>query len=157
MTLEVVLTSAQEAVLDGARTAALATRSPEGHPRLVPICFVLGDGNDEFGRLLLYTPLDQKPKVSTDPHQLARVRDLLILPEVTLLVEHWDEDWANLGWVRLYGTAQLLEPEPDEVEEHAAAIVKLRKKYAQYRDMALDERPVIRIAILRVVSWSASG
>jgi PPOX class probable F420-dependent enzyme len=154
--MAVEISESERRLIEGARTASLATRSPEGFPRLVPICFALTGQRDDLGRLLLYTPLDQKPKRSADPHDLARVRDLLILPEVTLLVEHWEEDWTQLAWARMYGTAELLEPEPHEVEEHLAAIATLREKYPQYRDMALEGRPVIRVAIRRVVSWSAT-
>src|SRR3954468_23672748 len=84
------------------RTATLATLDPEGQPRLVPICFVVG-ADDRMGRALVYTPIDEKPKASPDPRRLARVRDLLILPAATLLVDRWDEDWSRLAWVRLYG------------------------------------------------------
>src|SRR3954468_21491785 len=74
-----ILSPAQQAFVAARRTATLATLDPEGQPRLVPICFVLG-GDDRMGRPLVYTPIDEKPKASADPKQLARVRDLLILP-----------------------------------------------------------------------------
>ncbi len=77
-----------------ARRAVLATRDPSGGSRLVPICHVLilVDGAPN-----LYTPLDEKPKASPDPLALARVRDLLARPDVTLLVDRWSEDWTRLG------------------------------------------------------------
>jgi PPOX class probable F420-dependent enzyme len=131
--------------------------SAEGRPRLVPICFVVRDGFDTFGRLRIYTPLDEKPKRNADPRRLARVRDLLILPEVTLLVDRWDEDWTKLAWLRAYGTGELLEPQPHERDEHASMVVALRQKYPQYLDHDLDGRPVIRIAVDRVVAWDASA
>ena len=82
----------------------LATIAPDGRPRLVPICFVL-----DPVRPVLYTPLDEKPKRSrTSP--LARVRDILADPRVTVLVDRWDEDWEQLAWVRCHGHATLLEP-----------------------------------------------
>ena len=100
-------------------------------------------------------PIDEKPKQSDDPRQLQRVQDLLILPEVTLLVDRWAEDWSKLAWLRLYGRGEILEPEPREVEEHAAAIAALREKYEQYRTHRLEERPIIRLTIERVRSWGA--
>ena len=39
--------AAERAFLESARTATLATIAPDGVPRLVPICFVVGD--DEPG------------------------------------------------------------------------------------------------------------
>jgi PPOX class probable F420-dependent enzyme len=152
MPAEPVLSPIQRGFLSASRRAVLATTSPDGRPRLVPICFVVGD-DDSRGAPRLYSPLDEKPKRSADPHDLARVHDLLVLPEVTLLVDRWSEGWDELGWLRLYGRGILLEPEPHEREEHAAAVAALREKYPQYRDQAIDARPVIRMTMDRVVSW----
>jgi PPOX class probable F420-dependent enzyme len=148
-----VLTAEERAFVAAGRRATLATTAPDGRPRLVPICFVLGDGVDPIGRPLLYTPLDQKPKRTDQLRSLARVRDLLVLPDASLLVDRWDEDWTHLGWVRLYGRGELLEPEPREVEEHAAAVEALRAKYPQYRAQSLEDRPIIRVTIDRALSW----
>jgi hypothetical protein len=57
--------------------------------------------------------------------------------------------------VRAYGTGEILEPQPHEREEHATAVAALREKYAQYRDQALEDRPIIRIALTRATSWGA--
>ena len=151
------LSAPEAAFLAAARTATMATIAPDGRPRLVPICFVLSvpEGGAGAERPIVYTPLDEKPKRSADTRALARVRDLLVLPEVTLLAERWDEDWSRLAWLRAYGTAELLEPESRERSEHAAALAALREKYSQYRDQRLEERPVIRILLTRTVSWGA--
>jgi PPOX class probable F420-dependent enzyme len=138
-----------------AREAVLATRGTDGLPRLVPICFVLAHAADAIGRPVIHTPIDEKSKSTTDPHQLQRVKDLLVLPDATLLVDRWDEDWSKLAWVRLYGRGEILEPEPREVEEHRGAIAALRAKYAQYRDHRLEDRPIIRITVDSVRSWGA--
>ena len=135
-----------------ARSATLATIRASGRPRLVPICFVVGaDGPD--GRPRLYSALDEKPKRSSDPHDLARVRDVLILPEATILIERWSEDWSRLGWLRLDCRAEILEPEPHEVAEHAAAIRELRAKYPQYASHRLEDRPVLRFTVDAAASW----
>jgi len=147
-----ILSPEQRRFLDGARSATLATTSPSGRPRLVPICYVTG-AEDRLGRLLLYSPLDEKPKRSPDPHDLARVQDLLVLPEVSLLVDRWSEDWSRLAWLRLHGRGELLEPEPHEREEHVAAVVALRAKYPQYAGQDLEHRPIIRMTIDRALSW----
>ena len=150
-----ILTPEQRAFLDQARTATLATVRPAGGARLVPICFALSP-DDDAGRPILYTPLDEKPKRSADVHDLARVKDILVLPEVALLVDRWDEDWSRLAWLRLYGTAELLEPQPHEVNEHALAVELLRKQYAQYATHALEQRPMIRIRVDRALGWTAT-
>jgi coenzyme F420-0:L-glutamate ligase/coenzyme F420-1:gamma-L-glutamate ligase len=150
---EPILTDAERAFVSGARRAVLATIRPDGEPRLVPVCFVLTGEPDAQGRPILYSPVDEKPKASTDPHRLGRIKDLLVLPAVTLLVDRWSEDWVQLAWVRLTGRGVLLEPEPRERAEHDAAIVALRAKYLQYADHDLEGRPIIRVTIDRVQSW----
>jgi len=148
-----MLTDRERAFLAQARRAVIATIRPDGEPRLVPVCFVLAPGPDDMGRPILYSPIDEKPKASTDPHRLGRVQDLLVLPAVTLLMDRWSEDWARLAWIRLSGRGVLLEPERREREEHAAAIAALRSKYRQYATHDLEHRPIIRIAIDRVQRW----
>jgi PPOX class probable F420-dependent enzyme len=149
---EPILSPVERAFLAAARRAVLATIDPDGQPRLVPICHVVGD-DDKLGRPLLYTPIDDKPKTTPNPRQLSRMRDLLILPAATILADRWDEDWTRLGWLRVYGRAEILEPQPHEVEEHARAVAALRAKYAQYADHRLEDKPIIRIAIDRVRAW----
>jgi PPOX class probable F420-dependent enzyme len=153
MNREPVLSPEERAFVASARRATLATTDPHGMPRLVPVCFVLGEAGDRLGRPLLYTPIDEKPKASADPKRLARVRDLLVLPEAVLLADRWDENWTRLGWVRLYGRGEILEPQPHEREEHARAVETLRAKYAQYREQRIEDRPIIRITITEARSW----
>jgi PPOX class probable F420-dependent enzyme len=150
-----ILTDPERDFLRAERRATLATTAADGRPRLVPICFVLADRDDNRGRPLLYTPLDEKAKKDPDPRTLARVRDILVLPEVTLLVDRWDEDWSRLAWVRLYGHGELLEPQPHERAEHAEAVRTLREKYPQYQDQAIDSRPIIRVSCDRAITWGA--
>jgi PPOX class probable F420-dependent enzyme len=147
-----MLDARSRAFLAAARTATLATIAPSGRPRLVPICFTVGP-DAAGGRPRLYSPLDDKPKQDDDPHELARVRDILVLPEATLLIDHWSEDWTRLGWIRLDTRAELIEPEPREEAEHAAAIVALRAKYPQYAEHGLEGRPILRFTVIRLVSW----
>jgi PPOX class probable F420-dependent enzyme len=113
-----VLTPAERALLEAARTATLATIGPTGRPRLVPVCFVVtGDS--------VFTPIDAKPKTVADPLSLARVRDIRERPAVTLLVDRWSEDWAELAWLRVEGRASV-------VASTAAVVAALRAKYPQY-------------------------
>ncbi|MEA2622093.1 MAG: hypothetical protein QOH61_1003 [Chloroflexota bacterium] len=152
---EPVLTEAQHAFFSEQRRAVLATTSPDGRARLVPVCFWLSPDVDARGRAILYTPIDEKAKTTTEPRQLARVRDILVLPEVTLLVDRWSETWSELAWLRAYGVGEMVEPQPHEAEEHARVVEALREKYPQYREHALESRPLIRVAVDHVVSWGA--
>jgi PPOX class probable F420-dependent enzyme len=101
-------------------------------------------------RPTLYTPLDEKPKNVSDVHELARVRDIAADRRVTVLIDRWDEDWAQLAWVRMAGSALLMEPGSNE---HLAIVRALREKYEQYRAHDLETCPIIAIAIERVTSW----
>ena len=65
------------------------------------------------------------------------------------MVDHYEEDWSRLWYILVTGHAELL-LEGDEREQ---AIVKLREKYQQYRDMDIDMNPVIKITPDKVVSW----
>ena len=147
------LTPAQARLIDDARVAVLATQGPDGEPRLVPITFA---ATAESTGLIIYTPLDEKPKSVTDPRRLARVRDILARPHVSVLVNNWSEDWRQLSWLRLAGRATLVEPGIDESAEHGRAVALLRARYEQYEQQRLDRRPVIRIEVHRVTGWSAT-
>ena len=76
-----------------ARVARLATISPDGRPHLVPVVFVL-DGQT------LYSAVDAKPKRSRRLRRLANARER---PDVTVLVDHYEDDWGRLWWVSLRG------------------------------------------------------
>ena len=152
MTSTAVISEAERLFLAEARTATLATIAPDGAPRLVPVCFALADDAD-----VLHSPLDDKPKRVGDPHELARVRDILVRPDVSLLVHHWSEDWSALGWLRLDGRAALIEPAELASPEHGVAVAALRARYPQYASHALEHRPIIRIVIERHRSWGNLG
>ena len=144
-----VLGPSERAFLATARRGTLATIAPDGTPRLVPVCFVLDPVHG-----VIHSPLDEKPKTTDDPYALARVRDLLARPTVSLLVDRWDEDWRRLGWVRCVGHAGLVEPVDPA---HEAAVRALRDKYPPYLAQRIDERPLIRIELDRVSSWGDLG
>lgn len=142
------------AFLGTARRATLATIAASGRPRLVPICFVVLDGSVD-DPLRLVSPIDDKPKATADWRSLARVRDILARPTATLLVDRWSEDWTRLGWLRLECRAEVIDRAPSNATERASAIAALRAKYPQYREHALEDRPLLRFAAERIVSWGA--
>jgi PPOX class probable F420-dependent enzyme len=139
----VILTPAERDLLTDARRATLATIATDGRPRLVPICFVSTED-------VLWSPIDEKPKAVDDPRQLARIRDITRDPRVTLLVDRWSEDWADLAWLRIEGRAEL-------VTSADGVVQALRARYPQYADHDLEHRPMLRIAIDRATSWFASA
>jgi PPOX class probable F420-dependent enzyme len=139
------------------RRATLATIAPDGRPRLVPCCYALRSVASASVDVL-WIPLDEKPKRLDDPHDLARVRDIRRDARVSVLVDRWSEDWGRLAWVRLEGVAALVEVAGEGGDADRAAILRaLRDRYPQYRDHALEGRPLIRIDIERISGWRARG
>jgi PPOX class probable F420-dependent enzyme len=136
------MTPAERRYLAAARVGRLATADGEGHPHVVPVCFALHEGR-------VVSALDEKPK-DAPPGELRRVRDLRENSRVALVVDHYAEDWDRLGWVQVRGTASVVDPGAGGHEE---AIAVLREKYDQYRDHAIEERPVVRIDPGHTVSW----
>jgi PPOX class probable F420-dependent enzyme len=122
-----------------ARVAHLATADSGGEPLVVPICFVF-DGKEFF------SPIDEKPKRTT---RLRRLRNISENPQVCLVVDHYEEDWRHLAYVLVRGTAKIL----TRGDRHRRAVRLLRRKYPQYRTMALDERPVIAIKPKQFRIW----
>jgi PPOX class probable F420-dependent enzyme len=106
-------------LVEAARVARLATIDPDGRPHLVPIVFAL-DGDT------LYSAVDAKPKRT---RTLRRIENARARPDVTVLVDHYEEDWSRLWWVRLRGRARVL----DSGEETERALGLLADKYPQYR------------------------
>jgi len=94
--------------------ARLATTDPDGRPHLVPIVFAV-DGDT------LYSAVDDKPKRS---RTLRRIENARARPDVTILVDHYEEDRRRLWWIRLRGRARVL----DECEERERALALLREK-----------------------------
>lgn len=134
------------AFLHRARVARLATASADGEPHVIPVCFVF-DGTS------LYSAIDSKPKRVAVP-RLRRLRNLRANPRASLIVDHYEEDWARLRYVLVTGRAEILEAGPDRER----ALVLLGEKYPQYRAMAdFGQGPVIRLIPDRVASWRGSG
>ncbi len=147
------LSREHRALLVTERRATLGTVAADGRPRLVPCCFAMGI---EEGVVVIDTPIDAKPKASTDAMRLARVRDIRRDPRVTLLLDRWDEDWDRLTWLRVEGTARLLLPwAPRDADAHRSALTALRTRYPQYREQRLEGLPVIRITPERITGWVA--
>jgi PPOX class probable F420-dependent enzyme len=126
--------------LASARVGHLATVRPDGRPHVVVCCFALeGDR--------LWTAVDAKPKATTRLQRLVNVR---AHPWASLLVDHYEEDWGGLWWVRVDGAATVL----DRGGEYERALAALVSKYAQYAD-APPGGPVIALAAERWRGWAA--
>jgi PPOX class probable F420-dependent enzyme len=130
-----------QARVAASRVARLATTERGKPPHLVPICYAVeGD--------VLYSAVDEKPKYSKRLKRLANIR---ADPPVTVLVDHYEEDWSRLWWVRLRGEARVLEEGP----ERERGLALLVEKYEQYRAHA-PTGPVIAVDVGEWRGWSAA-
>jgi len=127
--------------LEEAPVARLATVGAEGKPHVVPITFAVDADT-------VYFAVDAKPKRTSD---LKRLRNIAANPAVSVLVDHYEQDWDRLWWVRGDGTARVVE---DRVRTERALDLLVRK-YAQYRD-ARPPGPVVAITIERMTGWAAN-
>ncbi len=135
------------AILQSFRIGHLATADATAVPHLVPICFVY-DGQ------VVYTAIDHKPKRATG-YRMKRIRNMLENPQVTFLVDHYEEDWLQLSYVMIQGKAEILESGP----ERQRALVLLEDKYPQYRErqLAQDTGLVIKIVPDSIRHWAWAG
>jgi PPOX class probable F420-dependent enzyme len=93
------------------------------------------------------TAVDHKPKRTT---RLQRLENVRRNPLVTLLVDHYAEDWTALWWVRAGGHAEVVDhPEHDLIDALVA-------KYDQYREVP-PAGPAIVITVTDLTGWAASG
>jgi PPOX class probable F420-dependent enzyme len=116
--------------------ARLSTVRPDGGPHVVPIVFALVDDT-------VYSAVDAKPKRSRDLQRLANVR---AEPRCALLVDHYEDDWRRLWWVRADGCGEVV----DEPSGSHPGIRALMARFPRY----LDDPPAGPLLVVTVARWS---
>ena len=128
-------------LLGAARVATLATIRADGRVDLVPVTFAFDDR-------VVVTAIDHKKKSTTELKRLDNIRQF---PEVTLLVDHYDDqDWKQLWWVRVRGRAKVHQSGKD----YDRALDLLSDRYSQYE----EKRPkgaAIVIERTEITGWKA--
>ncbi len=122
--------------------ARLATVRPDGAPHVVPVVFALVGGT-------VYSAVDAKPKRTTRLQRLANVR---AEPRCALLVDHYEDDWSRLWWVRADGTAAVV----DEPPASHPGLVALAERHVQYREQP-PSGPLLVITIRQWSGWSSTA
>ncbi len=120
-----------------ARAGHLATVTPAGRPHVVVCCFAFDDSGET-----VWSAVDGKPKSTT---ALQRLRNVAATPLASLLVDHYDDDWTQLWWVRVDGAARVL----GGGAERDRALDALSAKYDQYR----EQRPTGPVIALDIATW----
>src|SRR5947208_17170699 len=124
-----------------AKVARLATVGAGGKPHVVPITFAVeGD--------TIYFAVDAKPKRTTD---LRRLRNIAANPSVCMLADHYEEDWTRLWWVRVDGTARIVE----DAARAGRGLDLLAARYPQYQ-RARPQGAVVAISIDRISGWASA-
>jgi PPOX class probable F420-dependent enzyme len=124
-----------------ARVARLATVNPGLGVDVVPVTYALLEGDR------LVSIVDQKPKSTT---RLRRLANIAAHPEVTVLVDHYEDDWERLWWVRMRGRAEVIA----DGDAFAEALAALTDRYPQYVD-APPPGPVVSVAVAEWSGWRA--
>jgi PPOX class probable F420-dependent enzyme len=127
-----------------ARVARLATVTAAGAPHLVPITFALLDEST------IVTAVDAKPKRTA---ALRRLDNIAANPAVSVLADHYSDDWSELWWVRADGTARVVGAGESRAGRRASAIDALAARYAAYRDQSPDGALIV-ITVARWSGWS---
>ena len=138
-----IFTPRERELVDAAQVARLGTMRTDGRPHLVPVTFAL-HGSTEIG-----TAVDHTPKRSA---RLQRLRNIEANAEVCLLVDHYEDNWSGLWWVRVDGIARVVRDEP----ERSALADALVCKYDAYADRP-PAGPVIAIDVVTVSSWQVEA
>ncbi len=138
------LTEDQHLFVTQHRIGRLATADRQGHPHVIPVCYAFEDAT-------FYIALDAKPK-RVEPAQLKRVRNILENPRAALVIDRYSDDWSQLAYLLVRGSAALVAPQEDE---HRRAIVLLQERYPRYQQMPIEHQPVIALRVESVVAWGA--
>lgn len=130
--------------LDDARVARFATVDADGTPHLVPVTFALIDPSNRESPPMIVFAVDHKPKSST---ALRRLANIAANPRVCFLIDHYDDDWTQLWWVRADATAAPLDGPP-----RTTAIAALQAKYPQYQQVP-PSGVVVGCAVTGLRGW----
>jgi PPOX class probable F420-dependent enzyme len=125
--------------------AVLATLGADGAPHLVPVVFAVHVPADPDGAATIYTAVDAKPKSTQRLRRLANIEGD---SRVSVLVDHYTDEWAHLWWVRADGRASV----HHSGDAMATGYGLLRAKYPQYERIALNG-PVITVDVTHWSSW----
>lgn len=128
-----------------ATVARLATVGSTAAPHLVPITFALLED------ATLVTAVDHKPKRTT---ALRRLANIAANPQVSVLVDHYEDDWNMLWWARADGRARVVSA-GQELELRARALGALAGRYRQYLRQP-PEGDLIVVEVERFSGWSAT-
>jgi len=124
--------------LRSTRNGVLGTVHHARGADLVPVVYVV-DGTT------IVIPIDTvKPKSGA---RLQRLRNLEGDARASVLVDHYDDDWQALWWVRVHGPARETAPTTEQLE-------RLATSFPAYRDQG-SVASVVLLEVQEVTGWAA--
>lgn len=145
--LSVLNHTSLKTIINKVRVARLATVDSECKPHLIPVVFVFENG-------CYFIPIDEKSKRSR-PDRLKRVKNIQQNPNVTILIDEYNEDWRKLYFIMIQGTASIIGDK--ELEQRELLLLErahrlLSDKYLQYQKIGIGEY-IIMIIPQKVITW----
>lgn len=128
-----------------AKVARLATVDQKSYPYVVPVVFVFHENS-------FFIPLDEKAK-TVNPRKLKRVKNIENNPNVTLLIDKYQNDWKNLFFVMIHGKATVTDGKDSRLMDKIYKL--LISKYPQYKKIGIGNS-CITIRPTKVTFWNNS-
>jgi len=125
-----------------AKVARLATVDQKSHPYVVPVVFV-------FHKNSFFIPLDDKTK-TVNVRKLKRVKNIEKNPNVTLLIDEYQNDWKKLFFLMIHGKATVIDGKNSKIMDKVHKL--LISKYPQYKKIGVGNS-CIKINTTKVIFW----
>ncbi len=132
-------------LIKGAKVARLATVDQKSYLYVVPVVFV-------FHENLFFIPLDEKTK-TVNPKKLKRVKNIEKNPNVTLLIDKYQNDWKKLFFLMIHGKATVIDGKNSKLMDKIHKL--LISKYPQYKKIGTGNS-CITIYPTKVTLWNNS-
>jgi len=132
-------------LIKGAKVARLATVDQKSHPYVVPVVFVFHENS-------FFIPLDEKVK-TVNARKLKRVKNIEKNPNVTLLIDKYQNDWKKLFFLMIQGKATITNSKNNKLMDIIHKL--LISKYPQYKKIGIGNS-CITINPTKVTFWKNS-
>ncbi len=134
-----------KALIKGAKVARLATIDQKSHPYVVPVVFVFHENS-------FFIPLDEKVK-TVNARKLKRVKNIEKNPNVTLLIDKYQNDWKKIFFLMIHGKATVIDGKNSKIMDKIHKLLIL--KYPQYKKIGIGNS-FITINPTKVTFWNNS-
>ncbi len=143
--MSVKLNQKTKALIKGAKVARLATVDQKSHPYVVPVVFVFHENS-------IFIPLDEKVK-TVNARKLKRVKNIEKNPNVTLLIDKYQNNWKKLFFLMIHGKATVIDGKNSKLMDKVHKL--LISKYPQYKKIGVGNS-CITIKPTKVTYWKNS-